>query len=644
MGLPGWPTIRSWLADGNKKPLTAPRKPAKPKSFPDIPVLEDYSAVAPKDFWDRFPSSPLPTEPSTPIDADKLEAEVFGVWDALTSQEKGIADKTINDLRFGADAGGATRLGGCFSENSEAVYKHGEAFTDLLASWVSKGYVAGPFSDPPFESFRVNPLKIVEQKDKIRPVLNMSAPAGLSYNDAIKDSSLRKVRMASAGEFGMALKEYGKSAKFSKLDWSDAYKQLAVNQEALRLQVFSWLGMFWVECRLIFGSCKAVVDFDGLADTVEFTAAAKSGFPRSRVSRTLDDMGAAGNGYASCWPFIQTYLDLCKAINAPLAPLCPKREKAFIEVDSGTVLGFQFSAPTGEWSISLEKAASYDAKFRSALEKGCGNLQAMQGIAGVMEHICSLMPLAKAFRDNLYAFIRCFKEDTALTLRIPPSLRRDLATWLNFIRAAWEGLPIPSKLGAPGPMSQHFLSDAAGLADSADIGIGQLGVAAVRTDSELASTTEACRIWWPARFIEQLTDDSGTRFGNKTSTLECVGLLLPFLHRPMSLQNSEVTLWVDNAALCFGWKKKFLSGDKEATLLLRCLTVIGAKLGCRINVQHAPRRSSSAARAADDLSRTKSSHSCALRPSLVSNKVLESWLANPSLDWSLPLALADSLL
>ena len=66
--------------------------------------------------------------------------------------------------------------------------------------------VAGPFDSPPLENFRVNPLMAVKQKNKVRPILNLSAPKIFSFNDAVIENSLRKLEMSSAALFARALR------------------------------------------------------------------------------------------------------------------------------------------------------------------------------------------------------------------------------------------------------------------------------------------------------------------------------------------------------------------------------------------------------------------------------------------------------
>jgi hypothetical protein len=94
--------------------------------------------------------------------------------------------------------------------------------TDTIATWVKKRFVAGPFETPPFANFRVNMLLAKEEPTKIQPILNLSAPKGISFNDAVNVDSLRKLTMSSPSLFGQTLLRAGKGAVFARQDFSDA--------------------------------------------------------------------------------------------------------------------------------------------------------------------------------------------------------------------------------------------------------------------------------------------------------------------------------------------------------------------------------------------------------------------------------------
>jgi hypothetical protein len=61
-------------------------------------------------------------------------------------------------------------------KNAKSAIENGAAMTDVLATWLKKGFVAGPFDFPPGGFFRSNPLMAAVQKFKVRPILNLSAP------------------------------------------------------------------------------------------------------------------------------------------------------------------------------------------------------------------------------------------------------------------------------------------------------------------------------------------------------------------------------------------------------------------------------------------------------------------------------------
>ena len=138
-------------------------------------------------------------------------------------------------LKTGAPAYQLKELPPIFCSNVPSTAKHGQLVTDTIGVWIKKGFASGPFDSPPLPKFRVNPLIAVEQHGKIRPVLNVSDPAGRSFNDNIDRNGVEKVYMSSAKDFGYVLCKAGISANFSKFDMSDAYKNIPSKSSDFRL-------------------------------------------------------------------------------------------------------------------------------------------------------------------------------------------------------------------------------------------------------------------------------------------------------------------------------------------------------------------------------------------------------------------------
>ena len=60
-------------------------------------------------------------------------------------------------------------------------------------------------------------MMAVEQKTKIRPVMNLSAPKGGAFNDAVLPEKLRKLEMSSANLVGHEILQAGRGAEIANL-------------------------------------------------------------------------------------------------------------------------------------------------------------------------------------------------------------------------------------------------------------------------------------------------------------------------------------------------------------------------------------------------------------------------------------------
>ena len=106
------------------------------------------------------------------------------------------AYKVISDLTFRADACQKSALPAMNTQNSWSAVDNGALLTDTIATWVIKGFVAGPFDTPPVAGFRANPLAVVVRNGKIQPILNMSGP-----DDNVDKRKMEKPHMGTARQF-----------------------------------------------------------------------------------------------------------------------------------------------------------------------------------------------------------------------------------------------------------------------------------------------------------------------------------------------------------------------------------------------------------------------------------------------------------
>jgi hypothetical protein len=643
-GLPAnWSRVQDWLSFNGPVVIPFEKPAAVPElKWSDIPILNDYRVIPDESFWKDFPKRDLPSTAETKINVENLEEKVNSLSGKLYSSQFERARRALNYLRFGAPAFQKKRLSACYVNNSSVTYKYGAVVTDNIATWIKKGFASGPFDAPPCTDFRVNPLLAVVQPDKVRPVLNVSMPKGNSYNSNVDEFELEKVKMSSAMQFGHALLKCGKNATMSKFDLVAAYKQVPCKVEDIRLQGFMWCGKFFAETRLVFGASNSVCNYDIIGDTLKVLALAESEIPAELVLRQIDDVPVVSPENSNwCEDFSAKYKQLCEFANVELAENCPLNEKAFENQKRGKVLGILFDSTDLTWAIPPSKVRKTVASIKIALENDDVSLVDMQKLMGRLNHIAQMCTFMKIFTPPLNESFKNVptNAEPSTKLKVSPQGRADLMVWAGFLLNQFKWLPLPKEQSAAPVYRKELYTDAAGLPDLGQIwkkpGCGGVGF------SETGEISLAFQYTWPEEFVVSATDENGTRFGDKTTTLEALGLLFAILQFPEFFKNQHVVVKIDNLGVVWGMLNQKAKEDTAASVLIRSVSLVCAYLECVLHVEHQPRMSDWGSELADRLSRqcstTRHDRSLVQNWSRIHRipPCLSDWLANPRLDWNL---------
>jgi hypothetical protein len=270
----------------------------------------------------------------------------------------------------------------------------------------------------------------------------------------------------------------------------------------------------------------------------------------------------------------------------------------------------------------------------------------MQIIMGSLNDVGQLCPFLKGWRLPSLVFQSSFQDRTGIDLPIPPQVRADMQVCCRIILAAWAGLPLAARPSGPALNHLRFTSAAAGAQTAQQGGMTVTvpsslarGAASVGLDDD-ENLIFVSRITWPLAFLNEEKDGKGSMIGSKTTTLEMIGIMLPFLSCPAALTGRHVILEVDCISVLFGWDKRQSNGDVTASILLRALHLISSFLACHVHLEHLPRRTSRASILADDLSREDTTSG----PLLARVRAMESphqchsltnWFRDPVEDWEL---------
>jgi hypothetical protein len=483
-------------------------------------------------------------------------------------------------------------------------------------------------------------LASTAKKGKVRPILNLSAPKKLSYNDAIDKNKILKISMSSVTKFSQAIKWAGINATFSKQDIIDAYKLVPCAENERRHFGFKWLGKFFTDISTPFGSKTAPANFDCVGETIVNIVKTKCEVPENCVFRQLDDVPIVSPAGSRITEHFTTELrKFCQKINVPLAPYCPKNEKAFGPSTRGTVLGIEFDSSKMTWRLPEEKRIETLQLIKKFLDGNSCSLLQFQKLHGKLNSFRQLFIFLKGFRFHQIKYLKEFASKNSTRLEIPESLKREIWVWAKVLMEPEQNFPIPDLTKNPNIFARKFISDAAGLQTKTNNENGKSGVASVGFYND--SLNFVASILWPNDFLLKIK-------GNST-LLEAIGLLLPFLCIPKELVNKTVILFVDNIAVVYSWDKKLCKKDEKTATIIQALHILEALLPCKIFVEHQHRRSTKEAVLADNLTRISTT------TTEVKNQIkhlkffhpkspINQWLKNPVPNWDLPLLIADFVL
>ena len=426
----------------------------------------------------------------------------------------------------------------------------------------------------------------------------------------------------------------------SKMDMKDAYKLIPAKPEDYRPQGFYWQGSYFVETQMMFGDSPAVNNFDVVAKTLQMIARFMSQIPKELVQQTLDDTAGIGPPMSGwCEEFTKNYKDICRQVNIELAADCPQAEKAFTNQTVGTVLGIRFNSNTMSWKLPGNKVVDNLSDIHTFTTSNEVSLNQTQKLAGRLNNLSQMCPFLKGFRRLLNQLLGSFAEDEDILAPVTKELVDDFRVWAAVTCEASGWMPIPSNPQLPPVTALRFTSDAAGgEGDEEWAGVASLG------HTETGGVWYLCRGQWPAN-IKTDVDEKGAAFKSKMTTLEMVGLLLPFLTIPKLLQGRHVILGVDNKSVVYAWINKSCKGDISASVLARALLVVTSYLECRVYVEHVMRNTTTESYLADCLTRESTAHKAWSHVEEADNKdppeILWDWLKNPRADWQIGFKMVD---
>ena len=268
------------------------------------------------------------------------------------------------------------------------------------------------------------------------------------------------------------------------------------------------------------------------------------------------------------------------------------------------------------------------------------SLKQMQQLLGSVNDLGQMSPTVKFHKIVGNDFLASFEENYHIIRMVPEKLKKELEVIAKVAEGAQEGLSITERQVQPSLKALVFYTDAVGASytwskgervyhNNEDRGVACIG------GTEIADIWCWSRVNWPQERLTCLKDDRGRSFGSKSTTLEAVGMLRPFLAFPDGVSGKSIVFKIDNIAVLFGWYSGYAKQDEGASEVLKSVQYISNVMGTVVNVQHAERVSDELAELAEELSRRKQSKKPKAREALEKaefrevKSFLTEWLTDP---------------
>lgn len=313
-----------------------------------------------------------------------------------------------------------------------------EDITDkLIQSEVTKGFLQGPFSSPPFQQYRVSPIGVAVGKYSKKPrlIVDLSAPHNnsehFSVNELIdKEScSLSYVRIDDAIKI---IQQLGVGTSMCKTDISDAFKIIPVSPSQWHLFCIRWKGSYYYYNKLAFGCRSSPKIFDTLSQAVCWIAQHIYGI--NHILHLLDDFitfeqpGIHDENMTKL-------LQLFNSLGIPIARHKTCGPSSVIEY-----LGIMLDADKMESRLPTDKLERITNFLLSFLDKTTCTKRELLQLLGHLNFASRVVLPGRTFVSHLISLSTQVK---ALHhhIKLNNECREDIRMWLHFL-SCWNGLSV----------------------------------------------------------------------------------------------------------------------------------------------------------------------------------------------------------
>ncbi|XP_042251963.1 uncharacterized protein LOC121886109 [Thunnus maccoyii] len=298
----------------------------------------------------------------------------------------------------------------------------------LLQKEVDDAFMIGPFSSPPFPSFRVSPIGVATKKysGKKRLIIDLSSPHGStvpSINSLIP--SLDNLQYATIGHAISLIRLAGQGAWLSKADITSAFKVLPIHPDYWHLFGVSWKGAYYFAVCLTFGCKSSPKIFDSLSEALCWIRSNNYKLPY--VIHLLDDFLTVTP------PSSPPSYGLIRHLGVPLSP--EKKEGPSTSLE---FLGITLNSITLQASLPTEKLHRISLLIQNFLMANTCSKRQLLFLLGHFNHATHIIPQGPSILSHLLS-IATAVPSIHNHVTLDSACKMELKMWHQFL-SSWNGI------------------------------------------------------------------------------------------------------------------------------------------------------------------------------------------------------------
>lgn len=282
-----------------------------------------------------------------------------------------------------------------------------------------------------------SPCGLVEKAgNKTRLINHHSFPPGQSLNDGIDDdhSKVTYQDLQDAVRISLEILKVNPQANihYSKLDRKNAFRVLSIHPHDRRWQVLKAENpltsefVYFVDLCVSFGNRASCFLYEKFSRALAHVYASRAG--QEGVSY-LDDSLQIGDGESETNRYLGIFLDICSAINMPIA-----EDKSVPATPIIIFLGTRLNALRKTIEVPENKVLKALTQIDTFLSAKKVTVLQIQCLTGLLNFFCRAIVPGRAFTRRLYAAYagNCLRQH--YHVRVTNEMRLDLTMWKSFLR------------------------------------------------------------------------------------------------------------------------------------------------------------------------------------------------------------------